>query len=78
MTVEQMIREVLEAVKQDKSLYEAYCKGTDPQTFSSGDLIGPANQLNACLRHNDKREVLGRYVIDLDTLEITKLGDHDR
>lgn len=61
MTIEQMVREVLEAVKRDESLFEAYCRGVDPQTFSSGDLIVPANRLNECLR---ERPALSLFEIE--------------
>ena len=49
MTVEQMVREVLEAVKEDAGLFEMFAGGQDPQTFSSGDVVGPANRLNKLL-----------------------------
>lgn len=49
MTAEQIIREILEAVKNDAGLFEAFASGTDPQTFSAGDLVAPANRLSELL-----------------------------
>lgn len=50
LSIEQMVREVLEAVKEDEGLFEAFTSGTDPQTFTAGDLMGPANRLVEILR----------------------------
>jgi hypothetical protein len=49
MTVEQMVREVLEVVAADGHLSESLAAGADPQTFTAGDLVGPANRLAALL-----------------------------
>jgi hypothetical protein len=45
-SIEQIVRDVLEAVVKDASLFGLFASGIDPQTFSSGDLVGPANVLS--------------------------------
>jgi hypothetical protein len=52
MSVEQIIRDVLEAVKEDKSLFRMFTLGADPQTFTAADLIIPANRLQKILANN--------------------------
>lgn len=49
MSVEQMVREVLEVVMKDEDLRCSLANGFDPQKFTASDLVGPANRLNEIL-----------------------------
>jgi hypothetical protein len=49
MTVEQMVREVLAAAWADAHLSESLAAGAAPQSFTAGELVGPANRLAAML-----------------------------
>jgi hypothetical protein len=49
MTVEQMVREVLDVVAADAHLSESLAAGAAPQSFTAGELVGPANRLAAML-----------------------------
>jgi hypothetical protein len=46
MNIEQMVREILVAVQQDRGLLDALARGEDPREFTTGDIIGPANRLS--------------------------------
>jgi hypothetical protein len=54
LSIEQMVREILEAAMQDRALRESLCRGVDPQTMTAGDLVSPANRLNEILGNRDK------------------------
>ncbi len=55
-SVEQMIRDILSAL--DDGLVIALESGDDPQGFTAGDLVAPANVLNAILA--ERRREPGR------------------
>jgi len=44
-SIEQIVRDVMEAIEADDGLFVRFARGADPQSFSSGDLVGPANVL---------------------------------
>lgn len=50
MSVEQIVREILVAIQKDRDLLRMLARGEDPQRFTSGDVIFPANRLNELLR----------------------------
>lgn len=57
MSVEQWVREILEAVKRDDSLFDAFSTGADPQTFTAADVIVPTNRLAELLREHEASRV---------------------
>lgn len=62
MSVEQMVREILEKAIEDGLVAPAADEwdDPDPQCRSSGELVGVANLLNQFLRDRDKRKNLQR------------------
>lgn len=52
-SIEQMTRDILEAVAKDRGLVEMLWKKVDPQALSAGDVVFPANKLHELLDERD-------------------------
>lgn len=48
---EEMVRQIMKAIRTDRELFDDFCSGRDPADFSAGDLITPANCLSELLKY---------------------------